>query len=534
MAYLGSGYPAPNAPKKKPPPGLPPDRRRGAPDRRPGVQRPRRGPAYRPGYVGPARDRPVIAPGNRPKLPAKFPLRIRLPWLDIIEYGSMYLFPTPRDEFSFTITESGWCENGSCPSVGPPYIYGPLFSQNRIAAGGCGGELLCIADQACPEATWTPGEAMGRTLANQPLNSIAMFEFKVIPGGATRCNILQRWTGPPSVAGGASNNPAYAYTRPGVRVPMPYSVPDPYADNPPGMPEPAPVPIPWRRLPYLPDPDPAILPGPNVRQTPAPQAWPDVVWEWLPVPGAAPQRTPFPRPRPQVVPRPGDAPGVVWPWSPIAPRPVNTPPYVSPGPAVGVVVTPRGMRDMNPRQSHARVRAKKNEREKKFRMTGVAAALWNLIGEATEAFDLVDILYNAIPCQVKFDAGMIKPGKLDTVSKAKFVADNLDKLDATELLRGKVKNDFEDWWYGLTSPERQYYGLQYRDGINTHGGKSPFGGRGKAEEDALRRERGQLPDDPVIGTFNQWVDDIVGKKPRGFSCCAGKKVTCGRPQRRVK
>lgn len=557
MAFDGSSWPASKggAAVRRPPP----TELRPKPKPVPGTgMRPGQGSSGTGGYPGEWED----APKRKPKYfgPARTPKRTPfgkrgarvknpIPALRFNPLGLLFDglgFPGipggDPDPFSFEITEPGWCSSSnSCPSTDPPYSFGPLFSQNRIAAGSCAA-ITCILNQACPSgsASWTPGDPMGRTLANQPLNCVAMFEYReVLSGGVVvdiRCSILKRWCGPPSVAGGPTNDPAFEYTDPGRSPLIPHTRPDPFAEQPPGFGQPFPKPIPYRLLPKYPDPDDAVLPG--ALEVVDPKAWPE--WYVDPYPGVTPPipiADPLPEPGSPTLPgtplpgrvvpvRPWVPPVVTQPQpgNPSVPTPPVLPPYLIPGTAMIQTVTSKGSRWHRGWDVHAKVRPKLKEKEKKFKVSAAMQTLNQALGFTTEMLDYIDVLYGAIPCQVKYDQGMMVKGrKVTPQMKAAFIAANLDKVDGTEMLRLGAKNAFEDRFYGMTSTEKAQYEGSYKAGINTRGGNS------MQKRQDINPDTGE-PENPVIKAFNDGVDEILGPRPKSFTCCGGKKNVCAKVQ----
>lgn len=368
----------------------------------------------------------------------------------------------------------------------------------------------------------------------------ADFQFSV-PPGARGLYIGETWQ-----PGGAPNRVWRSYARPAVGVPdgpivyqpprpkqppvfvKPQPVVNPWVPLKPGFPQPAPVPIPYTVLPKAPAlPDPYVDPWPD---EPTPTYVPGVIVipgqphpVYVPVPLPAPQ--PGPKPGGPVAPGPGVRPAN--PWPDLGP---GTPPYVVPAPTTGVVVTPANPVPVPipPKVgTHSNTRPQPRQKEKKVRVPAAFRAIMSAVGFITEAGDMIDVVYGAIPCSAKFKAGMF--GRhVNAWDKAQFIQQHAGEIDTRELMRGYMKNQFEDAYYGRLSPESAYY-QQARDaGLGPlQGGKfHRYSQRSEAENQELRR-RGFETKDPIVDAFNQYVDSVLGSVPDGFKCCAGKHITCG-------
>lgn len=499
-------------------------------------------PPKKPGYFGPARTPKRIPFGK--KVP-KVKVPIRIPgWIGpALELGAAvgyFFWPGEApDEYSWVPENPAFqpCGGGGgCAPTGPPYTLGPTFGQAFNSS--CGPVDCDLVAQACPSGnSLYSGEGnLRRTAGNRPYNCISMHETRD-SGGSTRCNVLQVWCvlpAPPT--GSPSLDPRLKQMKPGRSPFIPHTAPAPFADFLPGVGMPYPQPIPFRELPYYPDPDNDYLPG---QPAPSPQPYPQYPIV-DPFPGVI-----DPMPWPTPVPVPAPDPGVVWPWpqptplpppSPFpglpnpdpAPVPPTVPEVVPPYyiPAVGYMldVKPEGLTQVKPIWPYHRLtKPKQKEKEKKFRMSAAMSTLWGVTGAATEMLDLVDILYGSIPCQLKYDQGMMIRGrKVGVHAKAAFIAANVQHIDGTELLRLGSKNAFEDRFYGTLSPEKAQYQGSYQAGINNHGGKSI---------ESNQRYRPQTNEkNPVIEAFNAGVDQILGPRPKSHSCCGGKVNTCAKVQ----
>lgn len=528
---LGSGYPTggakpkPVAPPKKPPKRAPPQRR--PPPKRPGRPGPGRPfspgprkapkppvkpPAKPPGRFAPTRPHwfdPLFEPkkpGLR-RMPRQTPMQPfrwnpwRLPspltpffdpWTDIPA------FFLPKKEAGMDMP-AGWAPLSECPR-NPLYNLGPSFGFQRVSCvptptPGC----------ATAQGSQGPGAVVGtrtcQTSGSYPTGRCVQFAWgdnREVSPGVYRQHLRGFYLWNCQTNGGqpdTTTNPIQWY-RPETPVVIPFGPPDPWAQQPPGRPMPNPKPFPFRDLPYAPDPN-AWIPGaPGVVTPPAidpdPFVWVD------PVPNPNPQPNPAPNPVPPLpfpFPVPGDTPNP-------APNP-GTPPYMVPAPGVSVTIGAAGASRPSPRTLHRRMPRRSNEKERKHRVGGVFGMIWNAFGQITEGLDLLDIAYDAMPCSVKAKAGMFGR-RITPADKAAFVAKHFKEMNMNEFARGYAKNQFEDWFYGLTSVEKAYYQSAYRGGLNLHGGKFAGQNRYSLEQD-----------NPLIDAFNEYVDTVFGPPPTG-------------------
>lgn len=522
---LGSGYPTggakpkPVSPPKKPPKRAPPQRRpppkrpgRPGPGRppapapRPAPPRPRPpAPAKPPGRFAPNRPVPRIPFGKPPAGPKFNPFKLPSPltpffdpWTDI----PAFFLPQREDGMK---PPPGWVEIQTCPR-NPLYNSGVSFGFLRVSCVPAP-TPGCATAQGSPGPGGVVGTRKCQTAGSYPTGRCVQM------GWGDNRNVAGSWRqhlrgfflwncqtngGQPDT----TTNPMQWY-RPRLPAIIPYGPPDPFAQNPPLSPRPTPKPMPWRDLPNLPDPNawmpggavvtpPAIDPDPFVWVDPVPQPRPE------PLPGVNPQPQPQPNPNPQP-PWPFPDPGL----NPFpTPRP-GTPPYYAPAPGVSVSIGNNGASRPSPRTLHRRMPRKKGEQERKHRVGGVFAMIWNAFGQITEGLDLLDIAYKAMPCSVKAQAGMFGR-RITPMDKAAFVAKHFKEMNMNEFARGYAKNQFEDWFYGLTSEEKAYYQSAYRGGLNLHGGKFAGKNRWSLEQD-----------NPIIDAFNEYVDTVFGPPPSG-------------------
>jgi len=545
MAFDGSTWPGFGAPKVAtptvPPRTRTPRKPKGPvgpgfnPGRVPGL--PGGAPLKKPKYFGPARTPQRIPFGK--KTPRIRPFAMPLPRFGIPGLPSVFWDPwtdipamvLPKTDYT-VVPPAGWTTNLTC---GPnsQYQLPPGFAHTRTA---CSTAVTCLTAQAgfTPGVTTYSGSWPNCSAVNNCLQ-IVWADTREVSAGVYRGHYrgVFRWQCTVQGPVDPTTDPAdwIVPGRPPLVV-LPYTKPDPYAQQKPGQPQPFPKPIPFRQLPGLPDPDHEILPGPQPFVEPA---TPNPVVD--PAPGLLP---PIPWPQPNPTPAPAPQPGPVYPWptpSPPSPYPGLPNPSPQPVPPTQPPVLPPYYDFANARiidvsrtrtrlrpawQTHRRTQPKKGEKEKKYKMSAAMSALWGATGELTEMFDMIDILYGAIPCQVKYDAGMMVKGrKVDVHRKAAFIAANVQHIDGREVVRLGAKNAFEDRFYGTLSPEKAQYQGSYNAGINNHGGKS-------IESNQRYRPQAGEQENPVIAAFNAGVDKMLGARPKSHTCCAGKVNTCGK------
>ena len=101
------------------------------------------------------------------------------------------------------------------------------------------------------------------------------------------------------------------------------------------------------------------------------------------------------------------------------------------------------------RREH-RSKTKEKEKERKTKAGHLAGKAWALIGTITEALDMLDILYKALPPKLKrslFEArGYRAPTQLE---KAQELYDHWEEVDVDRAWGGFVENLVEDFAYGL-------------------------------------------------------------------------------------
>lgn len=536
MAFDGSSWPVQQGGWLAPPPVKPKtgtgNRRKDAERRR---ERRNRPPPGRPGYsgdYGPAPERkpkyfgPQRTPARvpfgkkkpRPQVAAKPWGWLPVPFAPLFDpFSDLPQFLAPTDPRDYTVeVPPGWTHFLECPK-NDLYMLPPGVAHFRGPASPL---PTCLTLQA----GFTPGVSTyaaswpNCTVVNNRNNIVIADTREVSPGqyrGHYRHVLRIACSG---------SNPQWAdldgrtLIRPPVPavVWLPNSEPDPFALARPGFAQPYPKPIPYTELPYYPDPDPEILPGTAPVSNPLPE------WDWLePLPGVhmpVPAAQPLPVPGPGWQPQPLPYPPLPLPGPEPTPAPMPLPPYYIPAVAVGLEVGTK-VRELPLWPMHRLTQPKRGEKEFKARMGPVLSTLWGMTGALTEAMDLVEVLYNAIPCQVKYDGGMMVKGRrVGFHNKAAFVAANAKHVNMREVIRGGSKNAFEDRVYGFLSAEKAQYQGSFNAGINTRGGNSI------QKRDAWNPDVGE--ELPVIGAFNAGVDALLGPRPREFSCCAGKKVVC--------
>lgn len=206
-----------------------------------------------------------------------------------------------------------------------------------------------------------------------------------------------------------------------VEYPFP-NMPSPWAPSvfphelPIGMPSPSAPPL------NFPRPDPWSPESPS--RGPRPDEVPKTEPAPVPKPSPLPEPAPNPAPRPNVIQNPfPDAP--LDSWLP-SPRP-------TPRPQV------RPQRPQPPR---------KNEKEKKARMGAVAGAIWAAFGPITETVDFVDVLYEALPRNIKRDAYNKLGRQPNPIERAELIYRNINQMDVGKALTGWAQNEIEDFIIG--------------------------------------------------------------------------------------
>lgn len=180
-------------------------------------------------------------------------------------------------------------------------------------------------------------------------------------------------------------------------------------------------PAPWTPPLNFPRPDPwspeSPSRGPRPYETPAPQPKP------VPKPEPLPEPVPNPAPRPNVVQNPfPNAP--LDSWLP-APRP-NGRPQAQPKPRPPA----------------------KHEKEAKARMGRVAGAIWGAFGPITETVDFVDVLYEALPRNLKRAEYKKRGRQPNPIERAELIYKNINQIDVGKALTGYVQNEIEDYVIG--------------------------------------------------------------------------------------
>lgn len=523
---LGSGYPTGGAkPKPKPlppkpprraPPARPPAKRPGrpgpgrppTPPARPAPARPR-APSKPPGRFAPWRD-PTRVPFGKPKPsapirrkwnPFKLPGPLRPffdPWTDI----PAFFLPKQQTK---VVPPAGWSVAYECA---PNSLYQlPMsFSSQRVNCGAV--NVGCLSLQPAPApGTYAHTGPLTCSVVNNCMRVIST-DMRDVGGGTYRGHYRGVYSWNCTALG---NPPAFNplnWVIPGKPIVIPFGPPDPWAEGLPGQPMPFPFPPPQGPSPneWIPG-----MPG-HVKPPvidPDPFVWVD--------PGTAPQPNPNPNPNP--VPLPGPA----FPFPATRPKPFPRPdwsPRMDDIPSVGSVsrIYESGRRRDEPSTKPHRMRPpRRGEKEKKVRVSAAFMAVQEAIGQLTEAADLVDVAWKSIPCAHKRAGGMIRKG-VRVFEKAEFIAKYHVLVDGKEFQRNFLKNQFEDMFYGMTSPEKAYYTQLFEAAGVSGGGKFSMQNAREGYERNLREKAGYKSDNPVIDGFNRWLDDMYGPVPKAFKC----------------
>lgn len=172
---------------------------------------------------------------------------------------------------------------------------------------------------------------------------------------------------------------------------------------------------------------------------PRPDPWSPESPDRGPHPGENPR--PVPNPVPNPVPRPDPVPN---------PDPVTTPRVVvNPFPDAHLdtwlpAVSPSPRTNNNPRPRPPA----KREKETKARMGAVAAAIWHGVGPITETVDFVDVLYEALPKNIKRDAYRDRGRQPNPFERAELIYRNINQIDIGKALSGYVQEQIEDYVIG--------------------------------------------------------------------------------------
>lgn len=553
---LGSGYPLYGGAKPKPAPVKPKPPKPAPPSRRPRTPpRPGRPGPGRPFSPGPRKaPKPPLRPPPPPRLPRgptrphwfdpffeprkpglkRIPRQTPLPrpmrrwnpfrlpspltpffdpWTDI----PAFFIPGQDETFNFP---PGWKLIEECPR-NPLYALGHTFSYGRSLCSAGPWPNSCLTLQA----SGPPGSIGGTKTCSNVNPSISSVNIRIsdvreISPGQYRAHYRwnYRWccgeNGNAQPGGLPLTNPETYYQPPGAVI-IPPGAPDPYAEAPPGGAQPFPMPIPHGD-PY-PNPNEWIPGAPGWVTPPAidpePFIWVDPIGDPDVAPGPSPDKGgddgpspapfPFPNRNPDVNPRPD---------------PVHLPSEL---PSVGATtsVSPRGrVRSRANTRPHQRRPPRRREKEAKRRAGRIFLAVQEAIGQMTEGADLIDVTFKSIPCAHKRAGGVVGVKGIRAFEKAEFIAKYHVLIDGKEFQRNYLKNQFEDMWYGLTSPEKAYYQQMFRNTGVSAGGKFAMQNAREGIERKLKERAGYKTSDPVIDAFNAWLDEIYGPVPKAFKC----------------
>lgn len=534
--------PQPRRPLKRPPRPTPGRRKPIAPPRKaplfPPPQSPKKPPRPRKPPIPFGRPRPIGLP--KPFNPIRFnPFKLPSPltpffdpWTDIPAW-----FIPPREK-ELQLPPGGSVIKECPPSTSYQLGEGYLWRNNCNV-------VACLSAQAGP----SPGEVRipigGICAGTAPSASVLIADNREVTPGQYRNHYRYQicvpcaGNRPPSNT--LQNWKWFSDPKPIIILPNP---PDPYAEQPPGQAQPYPEPIPYGNP--WPDPNEWLHPTPGFVVLPQPETPP---FHWIdpgnpqPGPGTNPNPAPGPNPGPGPGINPGPQPGP-GPSPTPAPGTPSPTPFPFPNPAPGLVAPPppgpmkpyqlpstrtwqtvyvngtdrRGRDD----KAHNRVRAKKKEKERKKRTGAIFNAVYKTVGHFTESADLVDIVYGSIPCRYKVAGGMMGR-KINIADKADFIAKNFQHMDMQEFERNYLKNQFEDMYYGLLSPEKAYYQQMFEATGMSVGGK--FAGQSNIQQTERDRVKDKLWNegrDPVIQAFNDWIDGLYGNVPKGHACYTKK------------
>lgn len=384
------------------------------------------------------------------------PPRFRIP-AQLASYAVDYFFP-PMDD-------PHWLPNG--PTMAPhvkwdvPGSWVSAFScPEPPVLNECGtGEIYMTRNTANSCITNT-----GITLPNPPIEGLPFgiwrHQRKTLcpPGVTSRYGLMERfnWVGPAGQGSPALNTPSY--TRPHTPRHWPNSAPyHPIYALPGGPLAPAPSPTPYPLQPYMPD----VSPFGEPIRGPIPNAPTDAPW---PAPRPVPVRTPRPIapfvwPGSPPVWGPGGSPAV-----PVTPR---LPPGQKPLPGVGPGTGGRPVGAGTAPNPHFGAVAGSNParpsgpRDRKMRgSTKALAILAEIAHTGTEAVDVVEALYDALPAQYRLK-------RSTQTQRARAVAQHWDRVDVAKALNGILYNGIEDAIVGRSIARAKRFAR--RHGLNYSG-----------------------------------------------------------------
>lgn len=219
----------------------------------------------------------------------------------------------------------------------------------------------------------------------------------------------------------------------------------PVPDNPPlahvvvtpVLPLPLPTLRPWQQSHYphllpvnAPDAVPQSPPVTNPIQRPEP---------WSPeAPDVGPRPQPKPQPEPVVEPVPVEIPTVV--------------PEIDwlPNPIVNGHVFQKGLPRPLARPHRAR-KPPKGTKERKARLSPWLRYLWNSFSPITEAIDLIDVMYECLPKDIKISAYKSRGRQPNPKERLELIYQHINDLDVACALLGFVENQIEDMLYSIGS-----------------------------------------------------------------------------------
>lgn len=205
----------------------------------------------------------------------------------------------------------------------------------------------------------------------------------------------------------------------------------------------APVASPWQYG-YVPLASPILPQPPMVPEAPPVK---NPVKRPMPLTPEMPDVGPHPTPKPNPVPE--------WPVIPVPPELPGVSPGVGfvPGLVVGNVthLSPNHLPRVNFRTNPRVRRAKRGEKETKARMGRVLGFLWSATGQMTEYLDTIDVLYEALPKQLKRNEYASRGRQPNPAERAKILYDNINQLDVEKAITSYIKEQIEDMMYAAGS-----------------------------------------------------------------------------------
>lgn len=230
-----------------------------------------------------------------------------------------------------------------------------------------------------------------------------------------------------------------------------------------------------------------------------------------PVAGPGNRPNPWPEGRDSREPSQEDKSEREWDIPPVFPPPLVPPPPIFPVPPVAFVMPPVGPGIPRPNPPR-REPPKRGTRERKARIPAGAWRLLRVMGDISEAADLVSVLYKALPASARLECrrrGLSGTTRVEDALRCVFT--HADEVDIEEAVRGYIKNQIEDAIYAAPGRLAGQASRRLREAIGSDNPTGVSFGEGQRRywERGVQQESGVESDAFTVSDFVDMVADPV-------------------------